>query len=98
VLEIAALPDHLLDECEYREDYVPCDVTGLAVRADAFDEWQTSELCVAPPANSFYCPLCFNPVLDDTESWKNHCIYDCGANPRIVGDEEEYDEQGDGYA
>jgi hypothetical protein len=28
VLEIAALPDHLLDECQHRNEYAPCDITG----------------------------------------------------------------------
>ena len=32
VLEIAALPDHLLDECDHRADYVACDVTGQLYR------------------------------------------------------------------
>ncbi len=28
IVEIAGLPEHLLDECEAKDDYVPCDVTG----------------------------------------------------------------------
>lgn len=28
VVEIAGLPEHLLDECEHKIDYVPCDSTG----------------------------------------------------------------------
>jgi hypothetical protein len=31
VLEIAALPDHLLDECDHKSEYVACDVTGTVV-------------------------------------------------------------------
>ena len=29
VVEIAGLPEHLLDECEQKSNYVPCDVTGM---------------------------------------------------------------------
>lgn len=28
MLEIAALPDHILDECDHKSEYVACDVTG----------------------------------------------------------------------
>jgi centrosomal protein CEP104 len=28
IVEIAGLPEHLLDECEQKDDYVPCDITG----------------------------------------------------------------------
>ena len=30
ILEIASLPDHLLDECKNKHKYVPCDVTGMS--------------------------------------------------------------------
>lgn len=28
IVEIAGLPEHLLDECEAKDDYVPCEITG----------------------------------------------------------------------
>jgi centrosomal protein CEP104 len=28
IVEIAGLPEHLLDECDEKDQYVPCDVTG----------------------------------------------------------------------
>lgn len=28
IVEIAGLPEHLLDECEHKQQFVPCDVTG----------------------------------------------------------------------
>eukprot|EP00981_Chlorochromonas_danica_P010681 scaffold3335_cov234-Ochromonas_danica.AAC.7 len=32
IVEIAGLPEHLLDECDANKDsYVPCDITGLAI-------------------------------------------------------------------
>jgi centrosomal protein CEP104 len=32
IVEIAGLPEHLLDECEAKDDYVPCEVTGKRKR------------------------------------------------------------------
>lgn len=29
IVEIAGLPEHLLDECDAKDQYVPCDVTGM---------------------------------------------------------------------
>jgi centrosomal protein CEP104 len=29
IVEIAGLPEHLLDECDEKDQYVPCDVTGM---------------------------------------------------------------------
>ncbi|RYG94228.1 hypothetical protein EON65_57835 [archaeon] len=31
IVEIAGLPEHLLDECDEKKNYVPCDVTGKAL-------------------------------------------------------------------
>jgi centrosomal protein CEP104 len=33
VVEIAGLPEHLLDECEQKASYVPCEVTGTSTTA-----------------------------------------------------------------
>lgn len=83
VLEIAALPDHLLDECDHKEDYVPCDVTGLAIRAEEFDAWKISRKCVPPPDNCFYCPMCLTAVNDSNDDWKQHLVKACRQNLRI---------------
>lgn len=29
IVEIAGLPEHLLDECDAKDSYVPCNVTGM---------------------------------------------------------------------
>jgi centrosomal protein CEP104 len=29
IVEIAGLPEHLLDECEAKDSYMPCDITGI---------------------------------------------------------------------
>ena len=31
VVEVAGLPEHLLDECDKKANYLACDVTGVCV-------------------------------------------------------------------
>jgi centrosomal protein CEP104 len=31
IVEIAGLPEHLLDECEHKSSYLPCEVTGIVL-------------------------------------------------------------------
>ena len=82
ILEIASLPDHLLDECKYKVQYVPCDVTGLAIKVTEMTAWQRSPSCVSPPDNCFYCPMCLSAVEDDTEPWRTHLLKKCPQNLR----------------
>jgi hypothetical protein len=58
IYEIAGLPEHLLDECDSKDSYVPCEVTGLAIRSNEFAAWQEGPSCSPAPANCMYCPLC----------------------------------------
>eukprot|EP01035_Chromulina_nebulosa_P021465 gene21465-27803_t len=83
VVEIAGLPEHLLDECEHKSDYVPCEVTGLAIRKNEMNEWQNSNNCKPPPENCIYCPLCLSSVEDSDEAWKQHLVRGCPLNTRI---------------
>jgi hypothetical protein len=39
VVEVAGMPEHLLDECDQKANYVSCDVTG--------EEYQSAVLCTA---------------------------------------------------
>jgi hypothetical protein len=39
VVEVAGMPEHLLDECDQKVNYVSCDVTG--------EEYQSALLCTA---------------------------------------------------
>mmetsp|Transcript_9912 Transcript_9912/g.8858 ORF Transcript_9912/g.8858 Transcript_9912/m.8858 type:complete len:843 (-) Transcript_9912:96-2624(-) len=83
VVEIAGLPEHLLDECEHKSDYVPCEVTGLAIRKNEMNDWQNSNNCKPPPENCIYCPLCLSSVEDSDEAWKQHLVRGCPLNTRI---------------
>jgi centrosomal protein CEP104 len=82
VVEIAGLPEHLLDECEHKQDYVPCDTTGLAIRKADYPSWQRSKNCKPPPDNCVYCPLCLSSVEDSDEAWKDHLVHGCPKNTR----------------
>lgn len=83
IVEIASLPDHQLDECDQKNSYVPCDVTGLAVKSSELKKWATSEYCQPPPDGCMYCPLCLAAVDDTDEDWKDHLMKTCIKNPRI---------------
>lgn len=82
VVEIAGLPEHLLQECEAKDGYQLCETTGLAILKDEFNEWTIGEKCIAPPANSMYCPLCLMVVPDSDDLWKDHLCKECPANTR----------------
>ena len=83
VVEIAGMADHLLDECEFKESYVSCDVTGLAIRSDDYPKFQQSEKYKPAPNDCFYCPLCYEAVPDSDEAWKKHVTIKCTANTRL---------------
>lgn len=85
IVEIAGLPEHLLDECDAKSNYVPCDVTGLAIRKNEFDTWRKSPNCRPAPDNSMYCPLCTTAVDDSDEAWQHHLTVDCAKNGRTKG-------------
>ena len=82
IVEIAGLPEHLLDECEQKDSFRPCDTTGLAIRKDEFDAWSKGPSCVPPPDNCMYCPLCLASVEDTDTSWRDHLLYGCPKNGR----------------
>jgi hypothetical protein len=82
VVEVAGLPEHLLDECDQKASFVPCDVTGLAIRENEMVAWEESSKCSPAPANCMYCPLCLASVEDTNDAWKEHLIYGCSENKR----------------
>ena len=83
VVEVGAMTEHQITECENKDDYIECETTGLAVPKTKFADWRMSEQCATPPAGSICCALCFYPVKQS--DWKNHILHDCTANPRIGG-------------
>ncbi|CAB1118634.1 unnamed protein product [Ectocarpus sp. CCAP 1310/34] len=88
VIEISSIPEHLLEECQNRENYTECEISHLAIRIEDLDRWQRSKSCKPPgkggPGST--CPLCFEDVgsADDEEYWRAHLIDSCTRNPRRV--------------
>jgi len=82
VVEIAGLPEHLLDECDQKASYAPCEVTGLAIRSNEMATWSKSPKCKPAPANCMYCPLCLESVEDTNDAWKDHLMHTCAENKR----------------
>lgn len=82
VVEVAGLPEHLLNECEYRAAFVHCPVTGLAIRQAEYASWQVGPHCRPPPHEHFYCPLCLELCHDSDDAWRTHVMFRCSSNPR----------------
>jgi centrosomal protein CEP104 len=85
IVEIAGLPEHQLDECDAKASYVPCDITGLAIRASEIDSWNKSAACKPAPDNCMYCPLCLAAVEDSDAAWLRHLTDGCPKNARTNG-------------
>jgi centrosomal protein CEP104 len=84
VIEIADLSEHMLDECEQKDQYEPCEVTGLAIRKSELDAWQRSPNCKPTKAGCMHCPLCPESVQDTKEAWWNHLMLECSGNKRRI--------------
>lgn len=48
VIEISSIPEHLLEECQNRENYTECEISHLAIRIEDLDKWQRSKSCKPP--------------------------------------------------
>lgn len=82
VVEVAGMADHLLDECEHKEEYTTCATTGLAVEKTKLGEWNASPQCKPCPTGTMYCPLCLGVVEDTDDAWRNHLFQNCPKNTR----------------
>ncbi len=63
IVEIAGLPEHLLDECDEKDTYVPCETTGTApistfycTRSRTLLEYSLNS-CTCTEFSNFYFPL-----------------------------------------
>ncbi len=82
VIEISVLSEHQLTECEGRANYRQCEVTGVAVETENWDEWQDSAKRVPIPNGSVCCPLCKDQTQVAERAWRQHCCYGCEGNKR----------------
>jgi centrosomal protein CEP104 len=84
VVEIAGLPEHLCEECEKKDDYIYCNVTGLSIAKSEYKKWSVDPLRKAPPDGSMYCCLCRTAVPDNDDIWRDHLLNHCRANVRSI--------------
>jgi centrosomal protein CEP104 len=85
VIEIATLPEHLLDECEHKDEFEPCPKCTDAVPAADLKRHMASPECKPMPDPAKYnrCPLCRRNIPPNKEGWLQHLLDEgCPANPR----------------
>lgn len=72
VIEIASLDEHLLEECDNREDYKLCSKCKSVFRLEEFNGHE----CLRPhPPGAVKCQLCKTSVHPANEQgWKKHII------------------------
>ena len=71
VVEVAGMADHLLDECEHKDEYTSCATTGLAIKKNELRDWNASAECKPCPTGTMYCPLCLGFVEDTDDAWRS---------------------------
>ncbi|KAK5648675.1 hypothetical protein RI129_003567 [Pyrocoelia pectoralis] len=83
VVEVAALSEHLLVECEQKELYVQCSQCTEAIKINDFDKHSPS--CIELSEGHNRCPLCHSNIEDEESSWKIHLMGDkpCLKNTRV---------------
>jgi len=73
----------LLDECERKESYLHCRMTGLAVRKQDYATFKKGPYFRPLVDGTFLCPLCCTACLDTDADWNHHLCYECTQNQRI---------------
>ncbi|KAF5301114.1 hypothetical protein FQR65_LT08944 [Abscondita terminalis] len=83
VVEVAALYEHLLMECEQKEFYVQCSRCTEAIKLDSFDKH--SSTCKEITEACSRCPLCHADIDDEENNWKTHLMGEkpCIKNARV---------------
>jgi centrosomal protein CEP104 len=81
VVELAAMTDHVLGECELKDDFAQCRKCHAAVLVTQLASHQKN--CSWPDASSA-CPLCHKAVPEGDWGWQKHYLTKggCPQNPR----------------
>ncbi|XP_041377426.1 centrosomal protein of 104 kDa-like [Gigantopelta aegis] len=84
VVEIASLTDHLLKECESKNNFSKCPRCSEAIVKAVYDQHVAEKTCNPNQANVNHCPLCHENIPVGEDSWKNHLMgpRGCSNNPR----------------
>eukprot|EP00762_Andalucia_godoyi_P000013 ANDGO_02248.mRNA.1 hypothetical protein H257_15268 len=86
VVELASLNEHLLHECELKDDFAQCRKCEFAIQVDQLAKHQKS--CSFPNAAAA-CPLCREPLPNGEWPWQRHFLSKtrpCKQNPRTMQD------------
>ena len=87
ILDIQTLNEHLLTECELKQEFASCLNCGEAFHHSELDTRQTcGSNCVTMKKPNFAgrCPLCHCDIGPGDEGFKDHLLFDlgCPQNPR----------------
>lgn len=86
VIEIATLNDHLLLECERKNNHRECPRCGEAITCKFFEKHVSMEDCLPRPhpKQANRCPLCHEDITPSgKKGWKRHLLEEmCPQNPR----------------
>ncbi len=88
VIEIPCLNEHLLAECEKKENHRPCPHCREAIQIQHYDARVQRMWCkpVKPSDEANRCPLCHGDTPGGGEAgWKAHLLArGCPKNPRTL--------------
>ena len=83
IVEVSKLTRHLLDECEHRDKYTECPITGDAI--DSQNQIEHDQVNVSRASTELLrCPLCHKYVIGKNgllKDWQKHLVIDgCSAD------------------
>ncbi|CAI5731822.1 unnamed protein product [Hyaloperonospora brassicae] len=83
VIEISTLTDHLLVECEMRQNHRKCPRCGEAITLKFFERHVSLNDCPLRAQFGNRCPLCHEDTAPGENGWRCHLLDEgCPQNPR----------------
>lgn len=79
VVEISGLNEHLLVECEAKNQYEKCSRCQEPIQKKNSD---SHRLKCSGKSGVTKCPLCFQTLSGTEDAWKYHLMKSCSSNPR----------------
>ncbi|KDO27607.1 hypothetical protein SPRG_06875 [Saprolegnia parasitica CBS 223.65] len=87
VIEISTLNEHLLVECELKQNHKECPRCHEAITLKYFNQHVQENDCVPmpDPNDGNRCPLCHDDIGPRKRGWKTHLLHErCPQNPRTT--------------
>ena len=83
VVEIQHYDQHLVSECDQRDEWFLCPTCNYAVRKRHAESHVSQKNACRPTVKGVRrCPMCALSVADNDESWRSHLITACAQNPK----------------